>query len=375
MSMSRAGAKAKILFYHLEIYRLDIKTDTKNNKTTINHYLLTTLTISIMKKLFVMALAVATLASCSKVETINPGNQLKIGFDNAFVDNSTKALITTQNISKFMVYGTQNGAVIFEGNTVSKANGSWEYEGVRYWHRNSNYQFAAIAPAPHGLANMTFTNHMPATATYTLADSNIDGQSDLLYSGLVEKSVGADFPSGAAATVAFTFNHMLSKVSFDFQNNYNTGTNSYSILVKDLKIAAKANATINFATSQWTDHTGDLDLFFPINNGIKIEETRDGFSHESLIIPAPENTYTITGEAEIYYNNNKINTITFNQPIDIELKAGYNYNILCQISQEENQRILFSATVNNWGNGDGDNDGVEEDNDNYPLVHTPGDNI
>ena len=62
-----------------------------------------------MKKIFILLLAIATLAACNKSEVVdvNPGEAIQFG--NAFVDNATKAIdpsITTLTLDGFTVYGT-----------------------------------------------------------------------------------------------------------------------------------------------------------------------------------------------------------------------------------------------------------------------------
>ena len=298
-----------------------------------------------MKKLFVMTLAVAALASCSKVETIEPGHKSAIGFGNAFIDNATKAgELKTNNILDFAVWGTENGKPIFDGTTVvSRADkdSDWGYTGTRYWHTNSTYQFAAIAPFAHGLTNIALTNELPTTATYTLVDGGIDSQIDLLYDKANDVPVTTDLPT---TPVAFTFEHMLAKVEFMFHNSHAPGSD-YTVKISELKIAAYKSATVTFANKSWSIPTNDndLDLTFPINGGNALDEGNVRNSEPSLIIPAAADTYTITGKAEIIFNGNTVKTINFNQKLPA-LEAGKYYLIHAEITSDA--PIVFSATVN-----------------------------
>ena len=62
-----------------------------------------------MKKLLISMLAVATLASCAKEETLSFDKGEAIQFGNAFVDNSTRAAVdpsyntTTKPLTSFKV--------------------------------------------------------------------------------------------------------------------------------------------------------------------------------------------------------------------------------------------------------------------------------
>ena len=304
-----------------------------------------------MKKLFVIALATAALASCSKVEPIEPGHKSAIGFSKSFVENSTKALITTANIANFSVWGTENGASIFNGVEVRKDDdtqgSTWGYTGTRYWHENSAYKFAAIAPFAHGLTNIVLTNQLPTTATYTLVDGGTDSQIDLLYDAAADVNVTTDLPTTA---VAFNFEHMLAKVQFSFTNGHIAAC-GYKVQISELKIAAFSSATVTFASKTWTapTPTTPLALTFPINDDDPIAENTTVNSRESLIIPAAADTYTITGKAEIIYNSNVVKTINFNQTLPA-LQAGYHYDIKATITSDK--PIVFSATVNDtWGDG------------------------
>ena len=303
-----------------------------------------------MKKLFVIALATAALASCSKVEPIEPGHKSAIGFGKSFVDNTTKALITTSNIADFSVWGTENGAPIFAGLQVIKGDDTqgadWGYTGTRYWHENSAYKFAAIAPFAHGLTNIVLTNQLPTTATYTLVDGGTDSQIDLLYDAAADVNVTTTLPTDP---VAFNFEHMLAKVQFSFTNDH-VASCGYTVKISNLKIAAFSSATVTLATKSWTAPTTPLDLTFTINEGNEIAEKTTVQSLESLIIPAAANTYNITGTAQIFYGGNVVKTINFDQKIADALVAGYHYDIKATITS--NAPIVFSATVNDtWGDG------------------------
>lgn len=298
-----------------------------------------------------MTLAVAALASCSKVETIEPGYKSAIGFGKSFVDNSTKALIDNSNIANFAVWGTENGAPIFAGLQVIKGddtqNADWGYTGTRYWHENSAYKFAAIAPFAHGLTNIVLTNELPDSATYTLVDGGVGSQVDLLYDAAADVNVTTDLPTTA---VAFNFEHMLAKVQFSFTNGHIAAC-GYKVKISDLQIAAFSSATVEFASKTWTAPTPatPLALTFPINNGNEIAEKTTVNSRESLIIPAVADTYAITGIAQIIYGENVVKTINFNQKLPA-LQAGYHYDIKATITS--NAPIVFSATVNDtWGDG------------------------
>ena len=94
-----------------------------------------------MKKLLLSVFAIAALASCMQDETIGAAQRENIVFENAFVDNVTKAIdpsITTTGekaIREFYVWGTTQGdhkdakiVPIFANEKVDNTTGAWRYD-------------------------------------------------------------------------------------------------------------------------------------------------------------------------------------------------------------------------------------------------------
>ena len=124
--------------------------------------------LTIMKKILLSVLAVAALASCAQDEIIGVANGDAIAFDNAFVDNATKAIddsYTNNNLEAFQVYGTvtnKQGQVanIFDRLDVVKdaADGvgtTWKYDSdyTQYWVSGNSYSFKAVVDG--NIANVT----------------------------------------------------------------------------------------------------------------------------------------------------------------------------------------------------------------------------
>ena len=130
-----------------------------------------------MKKLFIAVLAVAGLASCMQDEVLSQ-DQAAIEFGDAFVDNSTKAIIEeADDITGFTVYGNVKGTgddfVALYGNdgaTVTRGDEAglgeaWSCSVTRYWTPLCQYNFAAVAITFSGSGvcaiNSTFINLPP----------------------------------------------------------------------------------------------------------------------------------------------------------------------------------------------------------------------
>ncbi len=294
-----------------------------------------------MKKLFVMTLAVAALASCSKVETIEPGHKSAIGFGKSFVDNTTKALIDEAALKteNFAVWGTEkqgtNAAVaIFAAEEITWNGSAWEYDStVRYWHKDHVYNFAAVAPYSANTTVDLGADMLPETAEYTLATALAD-QVDLLYAKS-NPNITPDRDT-YADEVEFTFDHMLAKVKFEIQNTYTTG---YTVVIEDLNIAAAETATVTFADETWASHASTVELPFAIAT---IASAATGESNESLIIPNAAPNYVVSGTAKVMLDGTTVvKTIPLDYTISSELKAGYHYNITALI--EPSNPIQFDV--------------------------------
>ena len=193
-----------------------------------------------MKKIFILLLAIATLAACNKSEVVdvNPGEAIQFG--NAFVDNATKATDPTYGavaLEKFNVYGTVTGAGntnvvnIYNGTEVTGTVGSnvWSCSVNQYWIADASYNFAAVVDANKVNVDV---NGMPTTLEYTTA-----GQKDLLYA-----SATATGKASGNGKVNFSFNHLLAKAQFTVKSNT---TNGYYHKVTNIKVN-------NFETGTYT---------------------------------------------------------------------------------------------------------------------------
>lgn len=318
-----------------------------------------------MKKLSLILLSIAGLAACNKTEIITVDKGEAIAFADAFIDNSTRSIdntLNTSNLESFQVYGSvtygPNVVNLYNGVTVKKtgtheltdivSDTGWWYEGeyTQYWIEGNAYDFAAIV---NGTA-VSFTedtrreNNMPLTISYNAA-----GQKDLLY---------AEYKCVAGATndaVAFTFNHLLAKAQFTFENTITTNTddNKYTYKVTDIKITNAYMAgtyTIDRVNGGGTWAVGNSRDEVAFGNITNADENTDpdtaiqvgevgvtsATSHNSmLLIPheykgADDEKMTISYTIETLLNDVVIDrdenlTIT---PNVVELVAGHAYNFV-----------------------------------------------
>lgn len=347
-----------------------------------------------MKKILLSLAAVAMLAACSKEDTLVQQAPEAIGFDNAFVENSTRSVndpsLTASTLNDFTVYGYVESAVLFDGTFVGKSVGNddlssaWKYEGTQYWVAGAKYNFAAIAPNK-GWSNVTTAVAADKASISTNFAFVNDGETDLLYDE-VENKVGLVENNTA---VGFDFRHILSKVKFSFLNGYDV--ESAKIDVTNVKIEnAYTNANValtNAATtwSDWTNATLELDFGFASDNeattGVKEAAAVTyayGATYESLnelfLIPGavPSVTiqengadvtkvgYKVTFDVNLYINNVKVNAAAYHHVAYVNFTpvAGYAYDIKTTINASNidpnhaQEPIEFTVnTVGNWTEG------------------------
>ena len=291
-----------------------------------------------MKKILFAVLAVAALVSCSKEQTVNVDKGEAISFENAFVENATRAAtdLTTTNLQDFGVYGTVakggNTALIFDNTRVYKSGDKFIYDTPQYWIAAANYTFTAIAPKTDAK-----WSYDPETTTLSFNNETAAAEQDVLFA-YAAKTTDATLTEQNTQPVAFIFKHILSKIAFKFENTFNDGNTTLSIYnVKINNTAKKGTMTINAGVDQaWDD---DEDLVVPfgtqkddvnlnaaaaIGNGATLN-----VAHQ-YIIPA-ERKYVITFDVDLYqagvylatYNHEIKKTINFakngNYSLNVEL--------------------------------------------------------
>jgi hypothetical protein len=323
------------------------------------------------------------LAACSKEDTLVQQAPEAIGFDNAFVENSTRSVetpgySTSKLFNDFAVYGFVEGASLFDGVRVAKGitntelTSQWKYAGTQYWITGANYDFYAVAPffAENNYWRIA-DNATKTDAGTTITFTNADGTQDLLYSGIVEKQ-GAASNNGA---VAFTFKHILSKVKFSFVNGYNAS--AATICVRDIKITnayATGDAALAASAASWSEQAGAINVAF--GNATTAADYKtyvaptDGTTgnlaefdyaynttvesyYERFLIPATQEL-NISFKVDLLVSGQKIATYDHTAKANVTLEPGKSYDIAATINASNidpnhaQEPIEFTATMTDW---------------------------
>lgn len=299
-----------------------------------------------MKKILFAVFALAALASCTNNEVIEL-NQQAIAFGDVFVDNATRADYSVgRDIQSFKVYGTVDGAntvQIFNGADVERPDGldsgynatkAWDCDVIQYWVPSAAYEFAAIVDATSIACNAT-TPLLPETINFTVTD----GDGDLLYAAASATTNENATPN--VSMVAFTFNHLLSKVQVKITNSIGAG---YSIKVTDISVDGaldKGVYTVDGGT--WAKADGATKLATPLAFGTTGELAYNASavaSHTCQILPlAQELSIKIT--YEIYFGGKLLSTNTKTGPVSQTFAKDTAYSINAAIT---GSRIQFTVS-------------------------------
>ena len=306
-----------------------------------------------MKKLFIMGLAAMGLAltACNSDETVEMAKGNAIGFK-TFVNNSTRAAndATTDNLEAFKVWGLMNKdgqtGTPFVAKEVTKKADGWSYAPPVYWEKGYAYSFVALAPNDA----YQFTAPTAINTWGSLTFNNGAGETDLIYAAAKQETVAGN---GCPAPVSLTFNHMLSRVRFQFENGMLDGSKLTvtNVKINDAYTSGTATLAEQLTGLSWNTNTTTGALEFG-NAATMKQNTKEATGHKYMI-PAKKAytlSFTVTrvhhGVTDVYNHN-----VTLPET---EMKQGLSYQFVAKLTAENINPdevlcpIQFTATVNPW---------------------------
>lgn len=321
-----------------------------------------------MKKILFAAVAVMAMAACSNEDVISRPARPVIGFDNAFVENSTRAAdITASNLTNFGVYGSvinsqgQQG-MIFTNQQVA-ADGT--YSPLQYWIAGATYNFVAFAPYTG-----TQWTYVPTVKTAAengvLTFNNTGANQDLLFA-TANKTTDAPL-TATPGKVGFTFDHALSRVRFTFTNGF-TSNGNIKLLVTDVHITdAYTEGKMAVPAKTWTVEAGNnndnkkLDINFKdvlkakdsTEDDARLAEGKTSSTEHFYLIPANA-SYNVTFTVALYQAGVLVDTYNRTATLSYNMQPGYSYDIKATLNpsntSDEGQifPIEFQVSgVNDW---------------------------
>lgn len=315
-----------------------------------------------MKKILFAAAALVALVSCNNDEVISRPEGAAIGFDNTFVENTTRAATDlTKGTFDFGVYGTvaKGGAnaLIFDNQQVA-ADGT--YSPVQYWVAGAEYTFTAFAPYTNAKWAYAATDAYNGTVTFNNAAAL--GEQDFIFAN-ADRTTDATI-NAAPAKVGFTFGHMLSKVAFKFTNNF--VDNNITLKVYNVKVNnAAANGTmpvVDGIDGEWTGAGDYARAFGPAtaDEVATIANAGGQLTTEHFYLIPVERAYNITFDVVLYQAGVELQTYNHEINTTIAFEKGKSYSVNAALTpenvnpDEQLYPIEFQVdAVEEWVNGGG----------------------
>jgi len=352
-----------------------------------------------MKKSYLMIAAAATLlVACAGNDTFKEvvNEEVAIGFEGNYATKTTKAEIDNAWMEtggdKFGVYGykkeTDKVVTLFNNERVYYTT-DWEHQSVRYWDKSANdaYDFYAYAPYSASAASFIKDAVSPATTTgftYNLgtqvfADATLDATVDLCVAAVEGTDYNDCFyPETTTASdghVSFTFNHVLSKLSFNVKK---VETLTATVTLNALKMEFPSATSVNWAQNSKSvtlgnknatpaEYVGDITYggyAAPTANtyGVTIvsgktqtvttTSTAIADAHSYIVAPnvvadpVQKHNINVKVEYTIDYGDNIVETQTATGIAEINFIENYHYTLTINIDPA---KIEFDVdAVNGW---------------------------
>lgn len=317
-----------------------------------------------MKKLYARIVPlVFVLGACSSSDEPAADPSVPVGFS---VQTETRAAVTGTTLpdgSLFKVWGGYDGNNVFDGREVTKTASGCTYTGTEYWVPGKTYNFHAVYPA-----------ELPAEATLTVAgdgtvsvrdfDCSATGDAAVDLMTASAPNIEADKIIASQNPVELTFSHLLSHISFVFDNQL-TG---YVAEVTDISFSIQVKGNyISTEASPWTNLIpGAITLYpaaDPEADPLTVEKGSSVTSDPALVIPQGNRgvnvTFTVTIR-EIINEATGSTTMTvvkrFTSPLattDGEWKMGQRYEYKATLTDElmemdDLTQITLNVTITKW---------------------------
>jgi len=195
-----------------------------------------------MKKLFLGAIGLLALASCSNDELIevnHDGDEIAFNVVTNPVSRASDVYCNNHKPTQFTVWATYDGKQYIDGDNIEFNGTKWENKtGNRYWPADGYVTFFAHHNAG---AAFNYNNGAPKIENFTVAD-NVAEQTDLIYAVKTQSK-----PTDGKVTL--NFRHALSQIVFQAKN---TNQNLY-VEISGVSVCKVKN------TNTFTYPTADTD--------------------------------------------------------------------------------------------------------------------
>lgn len=248
-----------------------------------------------MKKFYARIVPlVFVLGACSSSDEPAADPSVPVGFS---VQTETRAAVTGTTLpdgSLFKVWGGYDGNNVFDGREVTKTASGCTYTGTEYWVPGKTYNFHAVYPA-----EATLTVAGDGTVSVSNFDCSATGDAAVDLMTASAPDIEANKIIASQNPVELTFSHLLSHISFVFDNQL-TG---YAAEVTDISFLIKVKGNyISTEASPWTNLIQGAITLYPAADPaaapLTVENKLSVTSDPALVIPQSNTgvnvTFTVT---------------------------------------------------------------------------------
>lgn len=314
-----------------------------------------------MKKLYARIVPlVFVLGACSSSDEPAADPSVPVGFS---VQTETRAAVTGTTLpdgSLFKVWGGYDGNNVFDGREVTKTASGCTYTGTEYWVPGKTYNFHAVYPAELP-AGATLTVAGDGTVSVSNFDCSATGDAAVDLMTASAPDIEADKIIASQNPVELTFSHLLSHISFVFDNQL---TGGYAAEVTDISFSIQVKGNyISTEASPWTNLTLGAITLYPAAAPLKVANGSSVTSDPALVIPQSNTgvnvTFTVTIR-EIIDEATGSTTMTvvkrFTSPLattDGKWEMGQRYEYKATLTDELMEmdgltQITLNVTITDW---------------------------
>ena len=315
-----------------------------------------------MKKLYARIVPlVFVLGACSSSDEPAADPSGAVGFS---VQTETRAAVTGTTLpdgSLFKVWGGYNGNNVFDDREVTKTASGCTYTGTEYWVPGKTYNFHAVYPAELP-AGATLTVAGDGTVSVSNFDCSATGDAAVDLMTASAPDIKADEIIANQNPVELTFSHLLSHISFVFDNQL---TGGYAAEVTDISFSIRVKGNYNSSTepSPWTNLNPGAITLYPAAAPLTVANKLSLTSAPALVIPQSNTgvnvTFTVTIR-EIIDEDTGSTTMTvvkrFTSPLattDGEWKMGQRYEYKATLTGELMEmdgltQITLDVKITDW---------------------------
>lgn len=334
------------------------------------------------KTVFIAALAVVAMASCTKNEISQSTRTKEITFTTPVLARHTKSteieVTTYPTTASFNVYAWYNEEEHFTAGTASAymkdvqvsynssideaddaGIGAWISHPVYYWPKQGVLSFDAYSP--NGLSGTVTANATDGiTVTNHVVSTTLDSQQDFLYATrAVDKTSSKGTTNDTYDGVDIPFNHALAVVKFQAKTaeDYSSTT---TIKIKDIKLKKiKNTGTFNQNASTpnpaWSGQSGSEE-YVALEGASTVLSTSLSPVGSSVIVlpqtfdPSTQELYieyyiktTVSGDIlqtkSLFLNTTQVSSAAYSW----EMGKRYTYNLVFSLD-----KVYFAPSVDTW---------------------------